>query len=72
MTKVSKEFGKIHQGEEGPRWKASFRATNILDQARRRLYEAYNSTASDPDREDVFDYLHQGVSFSASISYTIR
>ena len=64
--KVSKGFGKIHKGEDAPRWQASFRAQNLLNNARRRFYEAYEA------EPQVYDYLNQGMTFSASVTYTIR
>ena len=64
--KVSKGFGKIHKGEDSPRWQASFRAQNLLNNARRRFYEAYEA------EPQVYDYLNQGMTFSASVTYTIR
>ncbi|MFZ9028889.1 MAG: TonB-dependent receptor plug domain-containing protein [Crocinitomicaceae bacterium] len=64
--KVSKGFGKIHKGEDAPRWQASFRAQNLLNNARRRYYEAYEA------EPQVYDYLNQGMTFSASVTYTIR
>jgi outer membrane receptor protein involved in Fe transport len=64
--KVSKKFGKVHEGESDPRWQASLRAQNLLNNARRRLYEAYGAESQ------IFDYLHQGMTFSGSISFTIQ
>lgn len=64
--KISKDLGKIHEGESEPRWNVSLRASNILDNARRRYYEAYQAESQ------IFDYLHQGRTFSGSVSYTIR
>jgi hypothetical protein len=29
--KISKTFGKVHEGESSPRWQGSFRATNLLN-----------------------------------------
>lgn len=64
--KVSKGFGKIHKGEDAPRWQASLRAQNLLNNARRRFYEAYEA------EPQVYDYLNQGMTFSGSVTYTIR
>ncbi|PHR23209.1 MAG: hypothetical protein COA38_17180 [Fluviicola sp.] len=64
--KVSKGFGEIHKGEAAPRWKASITGTNLLNQARRRWYESFNTEAQ------VFDYLHKGITISAAVSYTIK
>jgi len=58
--KVSKSFGESNQ------WKASFAAQNILNNARRRFYESYEAAPQ------VYDYLMQGRSFTASISYTLK
>ncbi len=65
-VKVSKGFGKVREGESAPRWKASITGRNLLNQARRRYYESFNA------KSQVFDYLHQGTTVSASISYTIK
>lgn len=64
--KVSKGFGKIHKGEDAPRWQASFRAQNLLNNAKRRFYEAYKA------EPQIYDYLNQGMTFSGSVTYTIR
>lgn len=64
--KVSKTFGKIHEGESAPRWKASLRATNLLNFAKRKFYEAYQAESQ------IFDYFHQGVTVSGSVTFTIR
>jgi TonB-dependent receptor len=64
--KVSKGFGKMHEGESAPRWSASLTGRNLLNQARRRYYESYNATPQ------IFDYLNRGMSISAAISYTIK
>ncbi|WP_258541179.1 TonB-dependent receptor [Parvicella tangerina] len=58
--KISKKFGKNMQ------WKGSLTAQNILNFAQRRWYESYNT---DPQ---VYDYLLQGRTISASISYTLK
>ena len=70
--KVSKGFGKIHRDkqETDPRWKASIRATNLLNFARQKYYEAYDVDNS--VNPHYFEYLNQGMTFSGSISYTIR
>lgn len=69
--KISKTFGKVHEGEDSPRWQGSFRATNLLNflgdiGVRRKYYEAYEA---DPQ---IFEYLNPGVTFSVSVTYTIR
>jgi hypothetical protein len=64
--KVSKTFGQVHEGESAPRWKASIRATNLLNFARRKYYEAYNAESQ------IFEYLHQGMTFTGSVSFTLR
>lgn len=64
--KVSKGFGKVHKNETAPRWSASITGRNLLNQARRRYYESYNAKAQ------IFDYLHQGITVSAAITYTIK
>lgn len=64
--KISKDFGKIgEKGGDRP-WSASIMATNLLDNAKRRYYEAYQSTSQ------IYDYLYQGMTFTGSISYTIK
>lgn len=65
-VKVSKGFGKVREGESAPRWKASITGRNLLNQARRRYYESFNAESQ------VFDYLHQGTTVSAAITYTIK
>ncbi|MFT5780158.1 MAG: hypothetical protein ACI837_003119, partial [Crocinitomicaceae bacterium] len=66
--KVSKGLGKIHteKNETEPRWNVSLTGRNLLNVARRRYYESYNAESQ------IFDYLHQGVTVTGSISYTIR
>ena len=64
--KVSMKFGKVHKGEADPRWQASLRAQNLLNNARRKFYEAYNADSQ------IFEYLHQGMTFSGTISFTIQ
>ena len=76
--KVSKTFGKVHDGESAPRWKASFRAQNLLNMIgsrdnptgqigiKRKFYEAYKAAPQ------IFEYLNPGMTFSASVAYTIR
>lgn len=64
--KVSKTFGKIYEGESAPRWKASIRATNLLNAARKKYYEAYNAESQ------IFEYLHSGMTFTGSVSFTLR
>lgn len=61
--KISKKFGQNMQ------WKGSLTIQNILDSesnARRRFYESYNA------EPQVYDYLRQGRTISASISYTLK
>ncbi|MDG2440398.1 MAG: hypothetical protein P8M19_01895, partial [Crocinitomicaceae bacterium] len=64
--KISKGFGKIHEGERAPRWTAGLKGNNLLNFARRRYYEAYGAESQ------VFDYLHRGVTISGSISFVIQ
>lgn len=72
--KISKGFGQVHRGEDEPRWQASLRATNLLQifdkdktfTAKQQKYEAYNATSQ------YFQYLNPGMTFSASVTYTIR
>ncbi|MFK7783962.1 MAG: TonB-dependent receptor plug domain-containing protein [Crocinitomicaceae bacterium] len=64
--KVSKGFGKVHDGESAPRWSGSLTGRNLLNQAKRRYYESYNA------QSQIFDYLNRGMSISASVSYTIK
>jgi len=47
-------------------WTASISAKNILMNAKRKLYESYNSTSQ------VYEYYYQGMTISASISYLIK
>jgi hypothetical protein len=58
--KISKKFGKDMQ------WKGSLTAQNLLNFAQRRWYEAYGAESQ------VYDYLLQGRTISASISYTLK
>lgn len=58
--KISKKFGKNMQ------WKGSLTAQNILNFAQRRFYEGYNA------EPQIYDYLEQGRTISASISYTLK
>ena len=66
--KVSKQFGKIHEElkESSPRWTASLRGQNLLNNAKRRFYESYNADSQ------IYDYLNQGMTFSFSLTYQIR
>lgn len=76
--KVSKTFGKVHDGESATRWKATFRAQNLLNMIgsrdnptgqigiKRKFYEAYKAAPQ------IFEYLNPGMTFSASVAYTIR
>lgn len=58
--KISKKFGKDMQ------WKGSLTATNILNNAQRRFYEGFGA------EPQIYDYLLQGRTISASISYTLK
>lgn len=58
--KISKKFGKDMQ------WKGSLTAQNLLNFAQRRFYESYMAESQ------VYDYLLQGRTISASISYTLK
>lgn len=69
--KISKTFGKTHEGEAEPRWSASFRAQNLLNMVgdigvKRKYYEAFKATPQ------IFEYLNPGMTFSATVSYTLR
>lgn len=66
--KVSKSFGKMRTelGETEPRWTASIQGQNLLNNAKRRFYESYQA------KSQIYDYLYQGMTFSASIAYSIR
>lgn len=58
--KISKKFGNEGQ------WKGSLTAQNILNFAQRRFYEGYQAESQ------VYDYLLQGRTISASITYTLK
>jgi hypothetical protein len=66
--KVSKGIGRVHteKNETQPRWTASITGRNLLNAARRRNYESFNASSQ------VFDYLHQGMTITGAITYTIR
>ena len=66
--KISKRFGKVHEelNETQPRWAASLKGQNLLNNAKRRLYEAYQAESQ------VYDYLYQGMTFSVALTYQIR
>lgn len=62
--KASKTFGK------DSRWKASASVQNILMNARRRSYESYGDNGAIDNR--LYDYFYEGMTFSGSISLTLR
>lgn len=66
--KVQKMFGKVRTelNETSPRWTASLQGQNLLNNASRRFYESYGAESQ------VYDYLHQGMTFSVSLTYSIR
>lgn len=72
--KVSKGFGKIYKGEDAPRWQVSLRAQNLLNMfdknktftVKQQKYEAYKA------QSQYFLYMNPGMTFSGSVTYTIR
>ncbi len=64
--KITKGFGKIHDQEKTPRWNTSIRGSNLLNFARKKYYESYGSVPQ------IFEYLHQGMTITGSIAYTIK
>ncbi|MDC3252745.1 TonB-dependent receptor plug domain-containing protein [Crocinitomicaceae bacterium] len=67
--KASKLIGKrkmnpITNQTEERRWKIGVKGTNLLNSARQRFYEAYETEST------IFDYMNQGMTFTGSITYT--
>lgn len=69
--KISKTFGQIQKNEKGqlettPRWQGSFTASNLLNNARQKMYESYSA------ENQTFEFFNPGMTFSLAFSYSIR
>ncbi len=58
--KVSKEIGQKEL------WQLSITAKNLLNNARRRYYISYDA------KPQIYDYIYQGISVQAAITYNIK
>ena len=67
--KASKTIGKDYEDpktkQSYKRWTVSLKATNLLNNARQRWYEAYQAESQ------IFDYLNQGTTVTGAISFSL-